>query len=286
MRWKPILVGIDGSPESLRAARLGWQLAEAAGTACYFLHAVRAPGLASAAATGRTPPTQLRHDAQREIRAKLRGVVPAAALERVHAQVGRAALALADEAARRAAGLVLLGGKRRGAVARGVAGSTAHYLVRRLKIPVLVTGPLVAPIQRVLAAVDLSHASRLTLRTADQVAAALQARVRALHVLEPVRLGLDARIALRQAQYDRKTRDAFPHFVRAMVTGSPAEAVIRRGPATDTVIAEARRWKAGLVVVGSQGKGWVDRLLIGSTTERLLDVLPAAILVVPVSAPS
>jgi len=35
------------------------------------------------------------------------------------------------------------------------------------------------------------------------------------------------------------------------------------------------------VVVGSHGKGWVDRLLLGSTTERLLDQLPASLLVVP-----
>jgi nucleotide-binding universal stress UspA family protein len=36
-------------------------------------------------------------------------------------------------------------------------------------------------------------------------------------------------------------------------------------------------------VVGSQGKGFVDRLLIGSTTEWLLDRLAtASLLVVPV----
>jgi hypothetical protein len=34
------------------------------------------------------------------------------------------------------------------------------------------------------------------------------------------------------------------------------------------------------VVVGSHGKGWVDRVLIGSTTERLLATLPAGLLVV------
>jgi Universal stress protein family len=34
-------------------------------------------------------------------------------------------------------------------------------------------------------------------------------------------------------------------------------------------------------VVGSHGKGWVDRILIGSTTERLVTELPTSILVVP-----
>jgi universal stress protein family protein len=38
------------------------------------------------------------------------------------------------------------------------------------------------------------------------------------------------------------------------------------------------------VVVGSHGKGWVERLLIGSVTERLLNQLPSSLLVVPAYA--
>jgi len=40
-----------------------------------------------------------------------------------------------------------------------------------------------------------------------------------------------------------------------------------------------------LVIVGSHGKGWVDRVLLGSTTERLLNKLPCPVLVIPVRAP-
>jgi len=39
-------------------------------------------------------------------------------------------------------------------------------------------------------------------------------------------------------------------------------------------------------VVGSHGKGWVDRLLIGSTTERLLNRLPTSLLIVPINKPA
>jgi nucleotide-binding universal stress UspA family protein len=38
-----------------------------------------------------------------------------------------------------------------------------------------------------------------------------------------------------------------------------------------------------LVIVGSHGKGWVDRLLIGSVTEQILSALPASVLVIPVA---
>ncbi len=48
---------------------------------------------------------------------------------------------------------------------------------------------------------------------------------------------------------------------------------------------EAAAWRAELIVVGSHGKGWIDRLLIGSVTEDLLNNLPCAVLVVPVRKP-
>jgi hypothetical protein len=37
--------------------------------------------------------------------------------------------------------------------------------------------------------------------------------------------------------------------------------------------------------VGSHGKGWVDRALLGTVTERLLNQLPVSLLVVPVRKP-
>jgi hypothetical protein len=60
--------------------------------------------------------------------------------------------------------------------------------------------------------------------------------------------------------------------------------VVRTGPAVATIVAEAAAWHADVLVVGSHGKGWVDRLLIGSTTEHLLNALPASVLVIPTAA--
>jgi nucleotide-binding universal stress UspA family protein len=61
--------------------------------------------------------------------------------------------------------------------------------------------------------------------------------------------------------------------------------VIREGVPFETIVNEAAAWRADVIVVGSHGKGWVDRLLIGSVTEDLLNNLPCAVLVVPVPAP-
>ena len=80
---------------------------------------------------------------------------------------------------------------------------------------------------------------------------------------------------------ERAVRSEIPELLK----DAAADIVVRRGRAAAVITSEARQWNADLVVVGSHGKGWVDRLLIGSTSERLLNVLPASVLVVPVSRP-
>jgi nucleotide-binding universal stress UspA family protein len=66
-----------------------------------------------------------------------------------------------------------------------------------------------------------------------------------------------------------------------LVKARTTEKFVRYGFPVDLITEEAAQWGADLVVVGSHGKGWLDRLLIGSVTERLLNRLPASVLVVP-----
>ena len=46
-------------------------------------------------------------------------------------------------------------------------------------------------------------------------------------------------------------------------------------------------WAAGsLPARATRSKGWVDRIILGSTSERLLHLLPAITMVVPAHGPS
>lgn len=285
---KAIVVGVDGSSESLRAAAVARRVAEAAGTRVRLQVTHAVPEARLAKVVGPVPVyvsglfAQALADTRRDFAGRLRGVVPPAALKTLDVRAGRAAQVLADTVVRRRAGLVVLGGKRHGRLARTVRGSTAHYLARVLDIPILVTAAGGLGLKRVLVAVDLSTATGRTLATGVALARALGARVRVLHVMEPIRY---AYVVLRAPDVS-----AFLERSRATLTrtaaryGIPEEdTIVRRGAATDTIIAEADEWRADLIVVGSHGKGFVDRLLIGSTTESLLDRLPASLLVVPVA---
>jgi nucleotide-binding universal stress UspA family protein len=280
---RSVLVGVDVSPESARAAALGVALARSADTPCRLVHAV--PDLRRMGITGRVPLQQARHDIRKQLEASLRDAVPPEILARLHVAVGRAGVVLADEAARSGAWIVVLGGKQRGAVARGVAGSTAHHLIRRLDVPVLIAGPSERPISRILVAVDLSPAAAATLREAERAASLFGAALRVMHIVEPIKFPMVVPITRDDAEFARESQRRFDLLMRHHVGGTiGAEGVVRAGVAEERIAAEAREWGADAVVLGSHGKGWADRLLIGSVTEHLLNQLPATLLVVPASA--
>ena len=66
------------------------------------------------------------------------------------------------------------------------------------------------------------------------------------------------------------------------LTTAGLDVTIRHGTPVDTILREATLWPADLLVVGSHGKSWAQRLLLGSVTEKVLNHLPTSVLVMPV----
>ena len=288
MTWKPIVVGVDDSPEARPALALAWKIAEPAGAELVAVHAVPDLWLASGLAEPPIVVPEVREVLVRESRAHVQGllaaVLPHAAQPRLEIATGPAALALGDVAKRRGAELVVIGGREHGALARGLGRSTAHYLVRTLDVPLLVARPGDGVVNRVLVAVDVSTAAIPAIKAAERLARLLRARVRILHVVEPLRLLYLPVAALDQQAWEQRGRDAFERLLAPLAPVVPEDRVVRTGEVAETIAQEAAAWGADLLVLGSHGKGWVDRLLMGSTTERLLNYLPVSVLVVPTGA--
>lgn len=285
MSWKSIVAGVDGSPESLHAAALACKIADAARTKCQLVHAVSDMRLARA--VGSVPVyvqglfERVLADVRRDIAVRLQGVVPSAAVRALEVRTGRAAQVLAEAAVRHGAALVVLGGKRHGPLARVLSGSTAHYLARTLDVPIMVTVRKSGLIERVLVAVDLSPAARPTLTAAAALARQLGAELHVMHVVEPIRYPQVVPRTLDREIHFRESVEMFKRLASTFSGVAESDMVVRRGSAASAIAKEAARWKADVVVVGSQGKGFLDRLLIGSTTEWLLNLLPTSLLVVP-----
>ena len=286
--WLPVVVGVEASPASADAARVGWELAQAAGTSCRLVHATReawtvppAPG--SPAAQPDAVNESVRLAARTMMLDALGGKVPDAALGTLGVRPGRrAAAVLLDVAAELSAGLVVLGGKHHSLLGRWVVGSTADTLVRVLDTPLLVTAHTPGPVGRVLVAVDLSDAAEPTLRAAERYAALFGAELHLLHVVEPLPLIPEAPVYFTDEEAYLRSAEHLQRFLWPLVRYPAATTSIVRGPIPDCIAAEVADRGAQVVVLGSHGKSWVDRMLIGSVTERVLHALPCSMLVIPV----
>ena len=288
MSWKPVVVGVDASREAAAAAALGYEIARAAGTRCVLVHAARDAWSMFAALE--VPErvhefdVALMEQARRQVSDALRGHVPADVIVDLVVRVGATADVLNAVAAERDASLIVLGGKRHSTLGRWFGGSTSLAVARTTRVPLLVSVGEPIAFRRVLAAVDLSGAARPTLEAARRFATLFAAQLRAMSVIEPLPAIPEAPQPIDASEYYRLSaallqREVWPHL------GSPgAEGLVRHGVPIDTLLREVHEFGTDLLVVGSHGKRWATRLLIGSVTERLINHLPTSMLVVPVGA--
>lgn len=288
MSWKRILVGVDESTQSAGAAALGVRMAEAMGGECVLVHAVREFWLAFAEEEVVERSAELRAalvDAARgRVATALRGHVPETAIRGLMVRPGNPAAVLRDVARELEAEAVVLGGKPFEGLPRWAGGRTAHNSVRTMDLPVLVTGPRSpdGPFRRILGAVDLSEAAASTAAVACDLARVLNAELRALCVIEPPLPLPDVITALTPSEYSGLAERTLEKRVWPLFRGSGAKKIGREGHVLETIHEEVAAWNADLLVVGSHGKGWGERLILGSVTEQLLNDLPTSVLVVPV----
>ena len=285
----PVVVGVDGSPEAGAAAAAGWRLAQAARVRCHLVHATRdvrsALDLAGTGVSLDDLQLAMLARTRSEIAAALEDRVAPHVLEGLAMRAGRPAAILAEVIEETEAGMVGLGGKHHSTLGRWLGGSTVQHAVRRLSVPLLVTAGNLHPRPRVLVAVDLSYAALPTLDQAVDFARLLGGPLRALHVLEPIPNAPELPFPVDVGDYEARSRERLDQHVWPALPVPDHDKVVRQGVALDTIAEEAAAWRADVIVVGSHGKGWVDRLVIGSVTEDLLNDLPTAVLVIPVPAP-
>jgi nucleotide-binding universal stress UspA family protein len=139
--------------------------------------------------------------------------------------------------------------------------------------------PYELEIGRILAAIDFSERSTSVLARALDLAASFDARLTALHVLPPavcpipadpglpcVPLPAGAGVSARVA-----AADALESLVRPFRRGGvPIDTMLREGDAAREIRAATETLPADLVVMGTHGKSGLERLLVGSVTEKTL----------------
>ena len=277
MPWKPIVVGVDASPEAADAAVFAVAAAQRAETSCHLVHATLASGHASRRDS--YPYTRLYEQASVQLGAALGNRVPKKVLEGLTVHRGKPAAVLNEAAAALGAELVVLGGKHHSTLGRWLGGSTSVAVARTTPVPLLVTVGAPA-IRRVLLALDPSAAARPAVAAAERYATLFGAELRALSVVEPLAV-LPEVPQQDTTDYYRRWEEALARDVWPLIRAPGVGTVVRHGTALETILREAAEWGADLVVVASHGKGPVKRMLVGSVTEGLINHLPTSLLVVP-----
>lgn len=283
MSWNPIVVGVDASPEAAQAAAFANGAAHRAGTSCQLVHATRDAISSFEIPEGGRYRQALLEQARAQILAALQDAVPATLADKLTVRPGATAVVLKQAVTELGAELIVLGGKHHSALGRWLGGSTSLDVVRTTAVPVLVSAGAKA-IHRVLVAVDLSAAAGPTLAVAERYAALFGAELRALSVLEPLPIIPEVAPPYETAEYYAMSEELLARDIWPLIRTPRVEKIVRHGMAVETILREATEWGADLLVVGSHGKGWAERVLVGSVTERLLNHLPTSLLVVPAPA--
>ena len=141
---------------------------------------------------------------------------------------------------------------------------------------------------KLLAAVDLSRASGYVIEAVHRVAMATDAEVFLLHVIIPLPTISDMEFhpvidqqELSESYLDEQEQLA--GLVKQLVdVGVNATALIRQGDPVKSILSEARRLDAELIVVGSHGHGLLFDALVGSVSGGILRQTTLPVLIVPV----
>ncbi len=206
---------------------------------------------------------------------------------------GAAAPALARHAAETEADLIVVGTHGRRGLGRLLLGSAAEELLRMAPCPVLTFREAAGTrfpqgsLDAVLVPLDLSEASLKALPLAKALAAACEARLHLLHVVEEINVpGIYGDVAnplhelfpevreKARAEMERAVRDAEGPNV-------PAEIHFAHGDADDAIVDFAEEHGADLAVMTREGRRGLSRFLIGSTTEKVVRAAPCPVAVVP-----
>ena len=140
---------------------------------------------------------------------------------------------------------------------------------------------------KILAAVDFSEVTEQVLATLAQMSATFPAQVWLVHVAPPdpdfVGYEPGPQVVRGQvaAEHHARHQELQQMADRLRADGVEVTALLLQGSTVATIIAEAERLEADLLVLGSHGRGAVHNMLVGSVAEGVVRTSKVPVLLVP-----
>jgi nucleotide-binding universal stress UspA family protein len=140
--------------------------------------------------------------------------------------------------------------------------------------------------KRLCCAIDFSEPSRLAMQEAAELARRFDGQLELIHVhpLPPPAVAIDmppVSPAFLEMEL-REPRDALAAWQEeaARITGRAVHATLASGSAAEEIVRYARDRAPDVVVLATNGRGGVARLLLGSVAERVVREAPCSVIVV------
>jgi nucleotide-binding universal stress UspA family protein len=193
-----------------------------------------------------------------------------------------------DYAAAHDVDLLAMGTHGRTGIRRYVIGSVTEHVLRRAEAPVLTARADErangGDISRVLVPTDGSDAAEAAVNHAVAVAEACGAAVRVLSVVDTRALAAQSELApsdvMLESLEERSEHAVNEVAERCEAAGLSVETAIARGAPSRAVCEDAAENNADLVVMGTRGRSGLDRVLLGSVTERTVRHAPVPVMAV------
>lgn len=209
---------------------------------------------------------------------------------------GAAAAEILDAAREFDANLVVVGTHGRSGFDRFALGSVAEKVLRKAICPVVTVPPSAAPLNagatfaRVLCAYDGSLEAQHAAHYAVSLVRDTPGAVTLLRVVEPIP-AFDGIGAVDVESYRRQWEDDAARSLRDLLSpaerqGCRIEERVRYGRPRDQILSVATELRADLIVMGVRGRGTVDLLVFGSTTNHVVRRAPCPVLTVHPPPPS
>jgi nucleotide-binding universal stress UspA family protein len=196
--------------------------------------------------------------------------------------------------------LVVMGSRGRSYFERMLLGSVTERMLRKLHVPILTVSHVdpekephkaePIPVRRLLYATDLSDGSEAGLEFAIRFARAFDAHLTVVHVVQPMDAALrgmetggfmpDYTAEIRAQASERLNR-----LVALVSDGSVAiTTVLAEGVPYESINQAGADNKADLLIINLQGKGRLERALLGTTAERVIRTATVPVLSLPLPA--
>src|SRR5215831_7488479 len=194
---------------------------------------------------------------------------------------------------------VVMGSRGRSYFERVLLGSVTERLLRKLHVPILTVShlnpekeihePGTVPLRRIVYATDLTEGSEVGLEFSVRLARGLDAHltvVHAVHADDVAFYGLETAFL---PDYASEARAQAAERMSRMVSlvsdgGVPISTVLADGVPYEAINNVAEKDNADLIVINLQGKGRLERALLGTTAERVIRTATVPVLSLPLPA--